>query len=38
MYEEENSAYSGAYRQYAQDNVLESRELQVERNAALHIE
>ena len=32
MYEEENSAYSSAYRQYAQDNVLESRELLVERN------
>jgi len=31
MYEEANSAYSGAYRQYSQDNVLESRELQVER-------
>ena len=31
MYEEENSAYSNAYRQYSQDNVLESRELQVER-------
>lgn len=31
MYEEENSAYSNAYRQYSQDNVLEVRELQVER-------
>jgi hypothetical protein len=31
MYEEENSAYSNAYRQYSQDNVLEIRELQVER-------
>ena len=31
MYEEENSAYSNAYRQYSQDNVLGIRELQVER-------
>ena len=31
MYEEENSSYSNAYRQYSQDNVLEVRELQVER-------
>ncbi|MFZ4386533.1 MAG: DNA-binding protein [Chthoniobacterales bacterium] len=31
MYEEENSAYSSAYRQYAQDQILESCELQVER-------
>ena len=31
MYEENNSAYSNAYRQYSRDNILESRELQVER-------
>ena len=31
MYEENNPAYSNAYRQYSRDNVLESRELQVER-------
>jgi PurA ssDNA and RNA-binding protein len=32
MYEENNdSSYSHAYRQYSRDNVLESRELQVER-------
>jgi len=28
---EENSSYTNAYRQYSQDQVLESRELQVER-------
>jgi PurA ssDNA and RNA-binding protein len=26
MYEDNNSAYSNAYRQYSRDNVLESRE------------
>jgi hypothetical protein len=31
MYEENESSYSNAYRQYSQDHVLESRELQVER-------
>lgn len=31
MYEENESSYSNAYRQYSRDNVLESRELQVER-------
>ena len=31
MYEDNQSSYSNAYRQYSQDNVLESRELQVER-------
>jgi len=31
MYEENQSSYSNAYRQYSRDNVLESRELQVER-------
>jgi hypothetical protein len=31
MYEENESSYSNAYRQYTRDNVLESRELQVER-------
>jgi len=31
MYEENNSDYSNAYRQYSRDNILESRELQVER-------
>lgn len=31
MYEENNSSYSNAYRQYSRDNVLASRELQVER-------
>ncbi len=31
MYEENNSTYSNAYRQYSRDNVLESRELQIER-------
>jgi PurA ssDNA and RNA-binding protein len=31
MYEENESSYANAYRQYSRDNVLESRELQVER-------
>ncbi len=31
MYEENQSSYSNAYRQYSRDNVLASRELQVER-------
>jgi hypothetical protein len=31
MYEDNQSSYSNAYRQYSRDNVLESRELQVER-------
>ena len=31
MHEENESSYSSAYRQYSRDNVLESRELQVER-------
>lgn len=31
MYEDNQSPYTNAYRQYSQDNVLESRELQVER-------
>ena len=31
MYEENDSSYSNAYRQYSQENVLASRELQVER-------
>ena len=31
MYEEAQSSYSNAYRQYSRDNVLESREIQVER-------
>jgi hypothetical protein len=31
MYEEKESSYANAYRQYSRDNVLESRELQVER-------
>jgi len=31
MYEENESSYSQAYRQYSRDNVLDSRELQVER-------
>jgi hypothetical protein len=31
MDEENQSSYSQAYRQYSQDQVLESRELQVER-------
>lgn len=31
MDEESQSSYAHAYRQYAQDQVLESRELQVER-------
>jgi len=31
MYEENESSYANAYRQYTRDNVLESRELQVER-------
>jgi len=31
MDEENQSSYSQAYRQYSQDQILESRELQVER-------
>jgi len=31
MYEENESSYANAYRQYSRDSVLESRELQVER-------
>jgi hypothetical protein len=31
MYEDNQSSYANAYRQYSRDNVLESRELQVER-------
>ena len=31
MHEENQSSYAHAYRQYAQDQILESRELQVER-------
>ena len=31
MHDEHQSSYSNAYRQYSQDQVLESRELEVER-------
>lgn len=31
MYEENESSYANAYRQYSRDNVLATRELQVER-------
>ena len=31
MHDEDQSSYSHAYRQYSQDQVLESRELEIER-------